>query len=108
MTKEKALSLISNAQKELKTFLDGVAPQFEGMTPQQLSKCQLQLETMKQHIEKEIFVDPTHWAEGMGKMIVDSWPLGTQIGQALIAAEDAYLRIQKRRRSSIRTKGMLK
>ncbi len=96
MTKEKALILISVAQNELKKFLEGVVPQIEGMTPSQLSKCQLQLDTMRDQLEKEIFVDSFHWAEGMGRMIVDSWPLGTSIGQALIAAEDAYLRIQKR------------
>ena len=95
MTKEKALNLIAIAKNELKNFLEGGVQKFEGMTPSQLSKCQLQLETMQYQIEKEVFVDSAHWAEGMGKMIVDSWPLGTSIGQALIVAEDAYLKIQR-------------
>jgi hypothetical protein len=56
----------------------------------QLVECQNQIEEMIVQLESGHLPPKNQRLRGMGHMIADSWPINSQLGDALLLAEQAY------------------
>ncbi len=56
----------------------------------QLLECKRQLREMITQVETGKVPSRAERLYGMGHMVADSWPLTTELGEALLAAEQAY------------------
>ena len=58
----------------------------------QLSAVKKKLETMELTICNNSLLPKASRDRNMGRMISDSWPLGSTLGELVLSAEEAYLR----------------
>ncbi len=93
MTTENALAVIETA---LDAVMEAIAAFHDG-TPKpwalaQLEGCRRALELMKRQLTTGMLPPRSERYTGMGRMIVDSWPWGTELGDVISRAEHAYQR----------------
>lgn len=60
--------------------------------PQQLAAFQKELTRMLSELESSDLRPLSQRSSSMGRVIVDSWPLGSELGELIIRAEGAYRR----------------
>ena len=90
---EKAQANIHIALREVEHALANPCHLPEGITEMQLRKCEKQLRSMLNNLETNTYPRKENRETGMARMIVDSWPLSSSIGDAILGAEQAYLAI---------------
>lgn len=90
---EKAQANIHVALREVEHALANPRHLPEGITEIQLRKCEKQLRSMLNDLETNTYTRKEYRETGMGRMIIDSWPLSSSIGEAILGAEMAYLAI---------------
>lgn len=57
----------------------------------QLLKMRSQLEEMQGQLSSGNLPSRDSRTRGLGRVIADSWPLGSELGEVILAAEQAYL-----------------
>jgi hypothetical protein len=62
-------------------------------TLSQLKTVQKELEEMERKVIYDLVPPRAARGRSMGRMICDSWPLGSVLGDSVLAAEEAYVRI---------------
>lgn len=60
------------------------------VSAQQLEMFRSELKRMLTNLEAETLPPKAERLSGMGRVIVDSWPLGSSLGETIIDAERAY------------------
>jgi hypothetical protein len=59
-------------------------------SPQQVAMFRSELERMKRDLKSSADSSNDKKSPGMGRVIADSWPLTSELGALIIAAEKAY------------------
>lgn len=91
--REKALMLSRRALDMLLVELSGHSQgKMVGVPLAQLLLCRKQLDAMILELESGLLKPSSLRLRGMGAMISDSWPLDYALGDALLLAEQAYLK----------------
>jgi hypothetical protein len=62
-------------------------------TPQQLECCKAELASIQAAIRRGVLPPKVARTSGMGRMIVDSWPLDSNLGNILLEVEHEYQRL---------------
>lgn len=62
-------------------------------TLSQLTTIRKKLEAMEVTILSDAMPPQSNRDRGMGHMISDSWPLGSTLGEIVLSAEEAYVRL---------------
>jgi hypothetical protein len=92
--RDRAIAIAKKALDELKLEIDRHAKGAGTVGDTgQLLHCQRFIEEILHQMESNQVPTKGMRDSGMGHMIVDSWPLSTQLGSLLCAAEQAYLEI---------------
>jgi hypothetical protein len=86
------------ALQSIRTAKEAVAQELERhrvgtgtvSTPAQLLAIRDQLDVWQSEVERGSLTPRNQRNRGMGRMITDSWPLGSLLGQALLTAEESY------------------
>jgi len=88
----KALGLVRAALDAVKNALGtGDGARSDVPTRPQLEQCMVTLEAMQFALERGELPRAGERETGMGRSIADGWPLESEVGVAIIAAERAYL-----------------
>jgi hypothetical protein len=62
-------------------------------TPVQLTSVKQKLEEMERAITSDALPPRPLRHRGMGRMVSDSWPLGSSLGEMVLSAESAYVQL---------------
>lgn len=62
-------------------------------TLEQLRHCRETLRSMEKSLHSGKLPPRNERPSGMGRMIVDAWPIGTELGTLLLRIEQAYIRL---------------
>jgi hypothetical protein len=91
------ISQVRDAQASIRVYLDGP----DGDWPNKISRIDLAkcLGRMRK-IDEELTSGPlpakTDRKSGMGRMIVDCWPMDFELGDRLLGIEQAYVKLDER------------
>jgi hypothetical protein len=87
----KALALSRHAMELLNQEIERLHRNMNVVgTPAQLATCKQQLQEMIRQLESDCLPPKNQRLFGMGHMIADSWPIDSELGDALLRAEQAY------------------
>jgi len=93
------VNLLENAKRKTKEALADVNKLLSNQAPldhymkNQLKKCQSILSEMLDSMENGTLPPIEKRDNGMGHMIVDSWDSNSELGNSIIEAERAYLKV---------------
>lgn len=94
MNPEKMLNLVQTALLQID---EEVARHMRGdetiATLEQLRRCRETLHSMEKSLHSGKLPPRNERPSGMGRMIVDSWPIGAELGTLLLQIEQAYMRL---------------
>lgn len=94
MSREKVLEMVRTALHQVNAEIDRhQRGQGTVGTPEQLGQCRRTLEAMEKRVDSGSLPPKAERHSGMGRMVVDSWPLGSALGGLILEAEQAYMRL---------------